>query len=262
MAFSSKLKRTLQSLVFAGALAAPSISPAAELEFFPKGKVGAEMSYKVAGYDRVMGSGYLLGEADIFSYAGVRALVGAKFVNYFRTEDKTTQVQPDIINYDVWLGIGYSAGFGELSLSHYHQCMHDIDEKDQRLIDDTRSHNILRLAYDGELDFLEGLKLSVATGPYTQAVNSRYMYMFDVDAQLSLFKLWDTGKVYLRVRANPIIAEKKDGFLGFNNEDEIGIELEGKWLHGQAFIKYQRIEDYFIFDSGFKDFWLVGLRIQ
>ena len=260
---ASKLKNIACSAVVAGTMAVGGSALAAPVRLFPDYSAGGEISRKIIGNERVNGYAELSLDFDIVSYSGLSLGSGAKLMNFIRQTDTTTKVQPDVINYDIWGEICYVRDkIGKFGFSFYHQSMHNVDEENEVLVNDSRSHNILRLRYSNEFDVLEGLEMLVATGPYIQVHQSRYVFYFDAEAQLSLAKLWDAGELYVRSRKNPIIAEKGNGWWELNSEDEVGIEVIGEGFSMQFFLNYQHVEDYFMFESGTMDLLFTGLRVR
>lgn len=262
MNLTSNVRNLVSSAFLAGTMAFATPAVASEFELLPDYRVAGEASGKIIGSPRIDGYTELKAEIDLVSYGKLKLDLGVRVMNYFRNTDKTTEVQPDVINYDLWPEISFSSKFGDFSLNYYHQCMHNIDEENPTLANDSRTHNIIRLSYKRDFDVLEGLELFLATGPYVDVHSSKYIYSFEAEAQLSLVKLWDNGALYIRTKENPIIAEKKDGWWEFNMEEEIGMEIKGKSLSLQTFLKYQRLEDYLMFDSGTMNLFFIGIRFR
>lgn len=256
------IRRLVQSAVLSGAMAVSAPALASGVSVFPSKAVGGEVGYKLEGEKRIMGYADITGELGLLSCSDLGLNIGAKFMTYFRNIEKVTEVQPDVINYDVWGGVGYSSGIGEFGLSYYHQCMHNVDEQDMKLVEDSRSHDILRLSYSGKFGVLEGLELSFAMGPYVKVIGSRYNFMFESEVQLNLVSFWDVGEFYVRSLDNPVIAEQEDGWWQYNHEKELGLEFKGGSFSMQVFLKYERLEDYFIFDSRAMDLFFLGVRFR
>lgn len=265
MNLAKRVNSILKSAALSVALAAPlavSSSASAGVKLFPEYSIGGEYATNLAKHERINGYGELNGNVSLLSLDALTMELGAKLMTYFRSTDKTTQVQPDMMNYDVWLGLEYDSSVGTFGLSYYHQCMHDVDERDEDLISESRTHNIIRFSYEDRFDLLEGLDIKAATGLFIQVYDSKYRWMFDLEQDLGLKRINDLFMVYMRARENTILSDEGTKVFGFNAEAEVGVRITGDYLDSDIFLQFRRVEDYLKFDSGHENLLLLGVKLK